>query len=371
MTSFSLNRRRLLQNAIAAACLPIISHRLGERNCIADEPLSTLYIPDDIDRAVKKGVQYLADTQRDTGALADRNHHVTMTSLAIMAMASIGTQPGDESEWGQVMQRAIDFVLTPKHQDDTGYFGKSDGSRMYGHGIITLMLTEVLGMGASIDQNTRIHKALVPALKLILAAQKVSKPQTHQGGWRYEPRSTDSDLSASVWQLMALRSAKNDGVDVPGEAIDQAVKYLEASYTSPRRSRRGTGEVSGFSYTPGTHQATFTMTSAGLLAMQVCGLYDSPMVAGAAEWLMQNPPQVNERYFFYGIYYYAQGMHQVGGKHAETAAGLVPKLLLDTQHQDGFWKPQREENSYGQVYATSLAVLSLSVRYHYLPIYQR
>ncbi|MFG0262208.1 MAG: hypothetical protein ACF788_07445, partial [Novipirellula sp. JB048] len=241
----------------------------------------------------------------------------------------------------------------------------------YGHGIITLMLTEMLGMGASIEQNARIHAALVPALQLTLAAQRVNKPHSHQGGWRYQPRSTDSDLSVSVWQLMALRSAKNDGVEVPGEAIDQAVKYLEASYTSTRRPRRGAEELSGFSYTPGTHRATFAMTSAGLLAVQVCGLYDSPMVAGAAEWLMQNPPQINERYFYYGIYYYAQGMHQVGGQHAETAAELTAKLLLAAQHQDGFWQPQREENSYGYVYATALAVLSLSVRYHYLPIYQR
>ncbi|EMI21523.1 putative secreted protein [Rhodopirellula maiorica SM1] len=370
MNSITLNRRSVLQQLVAAACLSTATTAVTPA-AIADDSLQTLYIPDEVDRAVRKAVEYLAGTQRESGALADRNHHVTMTSLAIMAMASIGTQPGDHSELGRVMQRAIDFVLTPRHQDDNGYFGKSDGSRMYGHGIITLMLTEVLGMGATVEQNERIHQALVPAIQLILAAQKVRKPELHQGGWRYEPRSSDSDLSASVWQLMALRSAKNDGMDVPGEAIDQAVKYLKASYTSPRKPRGSNVEVSGFSYTPGTHQATFTMTAAGLLAMQVCGLYDSPMVAGAADWLLEDPPQLHERYFYYGIYYYSQGMHQFGGKHAETAAKLVSDLLLGAQHQTGAWQPQREEHNYGSVYATSLAVLSLSVRYHYLPIYQR
>jgi len=51
---------------------------------------------------------------------------------------------------------------------------------------------------------------------------------------------------------------------------------------------------------------------------------------------------------------------------------LVPKLLLDQQRGDGSWISRSgEEKNLGVVYATALAVLSLSVRYHYLPIYQR
>jgi hypothetical protein len=271
------------------------------------------------------------------------------------------------------MHSAINFVLDHKHQDNEGYFGGRDGSRMYGHGITTLMLTEILGMGASLEQNTRIHKALGDAIKLILAAQDVSKSEKLKGGWRYTPSSHDSDLSVSVWQLMALRSAKNDGLDVPGEAIEKALQYLRFSYASPM-SRNGTprDEISGFSYTPGTHHPSFTMTAAGLLAMQVCGQYDSPLVKGASEWLLQHPPRPNERFFYYGVYYYAQGMHQAGGKYAEHADKLVPELLLESQRSDGAWLARGgEERNVGAVYATALAILSLSVRYHYLPIYQR
>ncbi|TWU33377.1 prenyltransferase/squalene oxidase repeat-containing protein [Novipirellula artificiosorum] len=370
MTHSTFNRRHVLQSVVAASCAR--AFWIGHSPVKAQEPLSTLYIADGVDRAVQQGANHLAASQRDDGAIADRSHHVAMTALAIMAMASIGTQPGDASALGKAMQRAIDFVLLPNHQDAKGYFGESDGSRMYGHGIITLMLTEVLGMGATVQQNTRIHASLVPALQLILAAQQEPKPESHRGGWRYTPTSHDSDLSVSVWQLMALRSAKNDGLDIPGEAIDAAIGYLKASYAGRRGRSNEVPEVSGFTYTPGSHQPTFTMTSAGLLAMQVCGLYDSPMVSGAAEWLLQHPPQTNERFFFYGIYYYAQGMHQVGGKAAKTSQLMVESLLLDAQRNDGsWWAAGGEEKNYGTVYATSLAVLSLSVRYHYLPIYQR
>ena len=337
------------------------------------ESPSSLYLPDEIDRAVESGVQYLVRTQRDNGAISDRGHDVAMTSLAIMAMASMGVEPQRYSAAGRSMEKAVDFVLEKKHQDVQGYLGGRDGSRMYGHGITTLMLTEILGMGSTVEQNARIHEMLANAIKLILSAQEVSKSEKLQGGWRYTPTSRDSDLSVSVWQLMALRSAKNDGLDVPGEAIDSALQYLRFSYASPM-NRDGTprDKVTGFSYTPGTHHPAFTMSAAGLLAMQVCGQYESPMVKGASEWLMQHPPKPNERFFFYGLYYYAQGMHQAGGKYAERADELVPSLLLESQRSDGAWLARGgEERNVGAVYSTALAVLCLSVRYHYLPIYQR
>jgi len=334
---------------------------------------ASLYIPDEIDRAVKSGVEYLVKSQRDAGSISDRGHDVAMTALAIMAMASIGVEPQSFSTAGRSMAKALDFVLQKKHQDAQGYLGGRDGSRMYGHGITTLMLTEMLGMGATVEQNEQIHEMLVNAIKLILTAQNVSKSEKLKGGWRYTPSSRDSDLSVSVWQLMALRSAKNDGLDVPGEAIDQALKYLRYSYASPL-NRDGTprNKVTGFSYTPGTHHPSFTMSAAGLLAMQVCGQYESPMVEGASEWLMQHPPKPSERFFFYGVYYYAQGMHQAGGKYANKADEMVADLLVDAQRSDGAWLARGgEERNVGAVYSTALAILSLSVRYHYLPIYQR
>ncbi|TWT50796.1 hypothetical protein Pla22_35390 [Rubripirellula amarantea] len=372
----SCSRRSWLRGAVGAAVVGVASSPFttSSRSSLAQDPFSqTLYIPDEIDRAVQKAIEFLVQTQRPDGAIADKSHEIAMTALAVMAMASVGVTPTPTTSQGNAMIKALNFVLQHNHQDIKGYFGDRDGSRMYGHGIITLMLTEMLGMGATPQQNQLIHEGLTNAIKLILAAQNVSKPEKLQGGWRYTPSSRDADLSVSVWQVMALRSAKNDGLDVPGEAIDAAVEYLKYSYTSPiGHDGVPRDKVSGFSYTPGSHHPTFTMTAAGLLAMQVCGNYDSPMVEGAAEWLMEHPPKVNERFFHYGIYYYAQGMHQVGGKYAKEADNIVPSTLLAAQRDNGSWQGRGgEEKNVGLVYATALSILSLSVRYHYLPIYQR
>lgn len=328
---------------------------------------------DQTDAAVDKAINYLVSQQRGDGAITDRGHETTMTSLVIMAMASVGVQPADPDSRGQAMRKALTYVLQDDRQNKEGYFGDRDGSRMYGHGITTLMLTELLGMGVDTEQDRQIHERCQKAIDLILSSQKVKKPLQYQGGWRYHPTANDADLSVTIWQLMALRSAKNDGLQVPAMAIHDAVEYLKRSYASTLdHNGMPDKKASGFCYTPTGRSPTYTMTSAGLLAMQVCGEYESPLVAGAADWLLEHPPKWKEHFFFYGTYYYAQGMYQRGGDHAKTAGQLVQEILLDKQHGDGSWQAERgQENSVGKVYATSLAVLSLSVKYHYLPIYQR
>lgn len=339
----------------------------------APESVPSVFQKDATDIAVDKAIAYLVSKQRDDGAVLDKGIETTMTALSIMAMASVGIQPGDPTPEGQTMQKAFSYVLRDDRVDDKGYFGSKDGSRMYGHGIITLMLTEMLGMGGSQEQDQLIHDRCQKAIDVILSSQKEQKATDARGGWRYNPNARDADLSVSVWQVMALRSAKNDGLQVPASAIRDAVEYLKRSYASPLdRNGLPDKKASGFCYEPGQNNPTFTMTAAGLLAMQVCGEYESPLVAGAADWLLARPPQWKERFCSYGTYYYAQGMYQRGGEHAKTAQQLVQEMLLANQAADGSWTAQNgSERGHGAVYATSMSVLSLSVKYHYLPIYQK
>ena len=71
-------------------------------------------------------------------------------------------------------------------------------------------------------------------------------------------------------------------------------------------------------------------------------------------------------------YYYAQSMYQRGGKHAIEARRVIADAILPLQARDGSWEGMGgEERQGGKIYATSLAVLSLAVKNHFLPIYQR
>ena len=332
--------------------------------------------PDPVDASVKAGVGYLVRAQLPDGMIQERdkaaNHGVATTGLAVMGLASVGHLPADRTAEGEALRRAVAFLLRPDVTPPNGYYGQKDGGRMYGHGIVTLALTELLGMGVDKAQDAFLRERAQRGVNLILAAQRVRKHDPRFiGGWRYAPDAGDADLSVTVWQLLALRSAKNAGLIVPKEAIDAAVGYLRRSYHS---SRDATGRLvnpkSAFGYVPG-QPPQYAMAAAGLLAMQVCGLHDAPEVLGATDWLRAAPPAWETAWFFYGTYYYAQGMVKRGGEPAREARGRVEGLLVPRQHPDGSWDgADGSESGQGKVYCTALALLSLSVRHGYLPIYQ-
>ena len=332
--------------------------------------LSAAGLADDrTDDALRKAAQYLLTQQEPIGGIHNKMRNETaMTSLAILALASLGHQPADPTPEGKGMKKALDFVLRPEAQEKDGYFGQNDGSRMYGHGITTLMLSEMLGMGADTAQDALIRQKCGLAIDLILRAQKMPKNDQNAGGWRYSPDAGDSDLSVTVWQTMALRAAKNAGLDVPKQAIADAVKYIRMLYNGNRDGKRG--GTGGFGYQG--RGSEISTTAEGLLAMQVCGEYESEEVHGAADHLFKDGIKQGERWFFYATYYYAQGMYQRGGKFADQGNRLVTDLLLPLQSRDGSWEGMNgEERQGGKVYATAMAILSLSVKNHFLPIYQR
>jgi hypothetical protein len=324
-----------------------------------------------VDESLKRGIQYLLEQQDPaTGGIHNKMRNETaMTALAVLAFGSMGHQPGDATPEGRAMRKALNFVLEAERQADDGYFGQKDGSRMYGHGIVTLMLAEMLGMGSDAQMDELIRARCRKGIELILRAQKVPKNDNNRGGWRYSPDAGDSDMSVTVWQTMALRAAKNAGFDIPKEAIDEAVRYIKRAY-EPANERGGNVRFGGFGY-QGRGREVST-TAEGLLALQVCGDYASEEVLGASERLLKDGIKQGERWFFYTTYYYAQGMYQRGGKYATEGERVVADVLLPIQSREGWWEGAGgEEKGGGKVYATAMAVLSLAVKNHYLPIYQR
>jgi hypothetical protein len=307
--------------------------------------------------------------QDERGAILENgSYENALTALSTLSMAALGHLPSDPTPEGRAVRKALDFLLLDSQRTDGAYFGAVDNSRMYGHGIATLLLTEMLGMGANREQDDKIRTTAKGAVEWILRSQATPKrhPQ-FTGGWRYKPNDTESDLSISIWQLLALRSAKNAGISVPDAAIESALGFLKGLF----QTARTTGSRTGFAYLPGKPATGFSTTCAGMLAFQVCGRYDAPETEAVAEWMLQHPPEIKEEpWFYYGTYYYAQCMNQHGGVHAEAAQKRILELLLPMQEADGSWKITHDyENK--RVYRTAFALLSLSIKYNYLPIYQR
>ncbi|MCA9879166.1 MAG: iron-siderophore ABC transporter substrate-binding protein, partial [Thermomicrobiales bacterium] len=98
--------------------------------------------------------------------------------------------------------------------------------------------------------------------KLQQAIDLTVKTQNAQGSWRYRPYAPDSDMSIAVCQLMALRAARNIGLQVPKSTIDRAYDYISKS---AYRSGRHKG---AFKYQIDQSQTrvSFALGAAGLAA---------------------------------------------------------------------------------------------------------
>ena len=310
------------------------------------------------DVAMDKAVVFLLSKQNKDGSFGEKNKNA-LTGLSVMALMACGHTP-DEPPHGPAIQRALNFVLSQMRED--GYMGQSDGSRMYGHGICTLMLTEAAGMTREEVLERRLVEASRRGVKLILAAQAVKKDANNQGGWRYEPNSGDSDLSLTGWQTMALRSAKNIGIEVPNSAIQAAIAYI----------RTVAHPDGGFGYQGKEDRAT--MRGIGLLALPVCGVYDAPELAKSTARMFKDPPQWQGPWFYYRIYYSSVGMYQMGDDAWNRFYPIVDDLLIKHQAADGSWPEPPGNNEWdagAAIYTTSMSILALGVHNHWLPIYQR
>ena len=175
--------------------------------------------------AIKKGLNFLKAKQNSNGAFGTGSfgQNVAVCGLAGMAFMANGSTPG-RGPYGREVKRCVSFILN--NTQDNGFI-KSPGMTsshgpMYGHGFATLFLAEAYGM----CRDRQVREKLVSAVKLIVTTQN------DKGGWRYEPKKQPGDLSVTICQVMALRAARNAGIFVPNQTIDNASITLNAAKTA-------------------------------------------------------------------------------------------------------------------------------------------
>lgn len=310
------------------------------------------------DAAVERGLVYLARTQGRDGSWEGGGPKVAMTGLSLMAFLSAGQVP-EVGRHGVVVRNAIDFLL--RQAPDDGYWGSLDNSRMYGQGIVTLALAEAYGVEPDEARRRRMLVALRRGVKVILDAQAVEKQPPHAGGWRYEPKSPDSDLSLSGWNALALRACQNIGVEVPKEAVDQAVAYVLKCYRE---------DGGGFAYQPGQN-ATASMTGVGVLNLYLLSDGEHEAALAARQLLSETRIEQRTRFAYYALYYTTQAAFQLGEPVWGTVWSRTRQLLIGLQEEDGGWPASTTAEEPGRVYTTSMSVLTLTVPYRLLPTYQR
>ena len=301
--------------------------------------------------AVDKALKWLADQQAGDGSWGNS----AITSFAILAFMSSGNVP-NQGLYGKEVSKGVRYLLACARESD-GYIVGPRGGNMYCHGMATLALTQVFGMTGDED----VKKVLKRAVDLII------RTQNPEGGWRYDPSPTGADISVTIMQVMALRGAKDSGLQVPDKTMDNAVEYIN------KCRDRNSG---GYKYQPYQNPPGYARTAAGVCVLYLCGKYDADEIKKAVQYMERTAD--DRQHYWYGHYYAAHALNQVGaeewGREAwEKYYERMKATLLRPGYQkaSGEWYDPRLEAAYGPVYQTSIVVLILSVPTHYLPIYQK
>ena len=179
--------------------------------------------------SVIRALRWLKAVQNEDGSWPQNK--VAMTGLAILAFLAHGETPGNSPEFGETVQRGIEFLLS--HQREDGLFTIRDANN-YSHPIATYALCEAFGM----TRNPNIRDAADRALDHIIRGQHPS------GGWDYNMRqSARDDTSYMGWCAQALKAAQMADFYHDPEALERA------SRLSVRGFKKNGLADGGFGYT--------------------------------------------------------------------------------------------------------------------------
>ncbi|MBL9125239.1 MAG: terpene cyclase/mutase family protein, partial [Planctomycetaceae bacterium] len=188
-----MDRRAFVSTALggaAALCTARAPAQDAELEKVAGE-----YLTPAAQKAIAKGLAFLASRQKDDGSFGDAGYsrNTAVCALAGMAFMSSGSTPG-RGPYGGNVDRCLDFILA--HTENSGFInveGATTHGPMYGHGFATLFLAEAYGMTLRADIREKLSKAV----------QLIVQTQNREGGWRYQPVRQDADISVTICQVMA------------------------------------------------------------------------------------------------------------------------------------------------------------------------
>jgi len=351
-------------------------------------------VPPEYRPCIEKGLEWLAKSQSKDGhwEAFGGQYPLTMTGLSGMAMLMAGSTLR-EGKYKDHIRRAVDWLMARSMPN--GMIGNPNipgeaGRYMYGHGYALLFLSSVYGEEDEGERRRKLEEILTKAARFTHDAQtqrestRYKDPKTGKplklGGWGYVSAKEGNNFdegSVTITQVQALRAARDAGIEVPPEAIQEAVNYLQES----------TNEQGGVIYSlagGGGGEGRPALTSAAISCGFSAGDYNSPLVKKWLQFARTSVQPVGDARFGqhdeYTQYYFAQAIYKLGEdgwaklfgtdkdalKWSTYRAATFPKLKAQ-QTQDGSWTG----GQVGPAFITPIHLAILQLDNAVLPIYQR
>ena len=216
------------------------------------------------------------------------------------------------------------------------------------------------------QQNEEKQRELLDRMAPVAASGALAFALASQdprgGGWRYDPRRPDSDISVTGWHVMALHSATAIGLPIPPRAsvgVTALLNSLQGNY----------GAIYGYHRSAG--EATPTRSAIGLLCRVYTG-WNRQQLQRGVETLAAIGPSENDMYY---DYYGTLLLHHYGGPLWDDWNRKLRDYLIRTQshtgHETGSWsfRPCHSNMMGGRHFDTCMACLILETYYRSKPVY--
>ena len=296
--------------------------------------------------AAAKGLAWLKAHQQADGSLGTKGYgqSAAVASLAGQAfLMSGGKEPS--AEYREPYEKCLSYVL--EHVNEQGQVQEpkgSIGSTMYNQAYVATFLARAY----------RYDKQEKTLERLKLAVGVILKSQNDEGAWRYLFKKTDGDSSITACAVVALREAKEAGVDVRQEAFDKSLAYL----------RKLQNEDGGFSYTMAGTPSAFPRSAVAAFALSSAREKEHAAAEKALAYLLKFQPTdktASSSFFLHGHHYTVQLMCGEGNPDQKTSQewhnALVSELARQ-QKEGGEWT----DSFLGPEYSTATACIILQWR---------
>ena len=315
-----------------------------------------------VEQAIQKGLDYLAKAQSTNGSWKS-SAPVATTSMCCLALMASGSTVS-RGPFAEHVRLGIEYLV--KRTSNSGFISDGVGggaSGMHGHGFAAMVFAESLGTIDDGDLYARVEEALRKAIR------SIETSQNRYGGWNASPVASltdDGSGAVAIMQIMALRSARSDGITIRHQVIERAKKYVLEMTTEDGWYQYNWGSRGG--------NRSCGLTGPGIYMLGALGEFDSTKYERGIKNIMTHSPFLSKNqsagdqgwqsWYYYALFYCSLAIFQHGGEEWSTYYPAMRDDLVRRQGANGGW-----EDPYGGLY-TAFALLSLELPYRQLPYFQ-
>jgi hypothetical protein len=292
------------------------------------------------------------EKQKCTGAATEKRD-VQVTAIALLA--NLGN--GQTHRIGVFKKTVRGFMrfLKSRQAEDGSFTGKDAGENFVTHAMAATAVSEAYAMTG----DEALKAMALKALKHTLGCQK------KDSGWGCT-KDAAPDTPSTGWGVIALKTAKAAGLDVPAQAFMNARKYFDQVTDGSGWTAMSASDKDKAGLPRGTAIALISRIFSGQKASDAIIKKGAALLAANLPARDKDAKKVDFEYWFWGAY----SMFQIGKENWQKWNTAQKNAILKFQKRGGCshgsWDAAGEPaKSLGRAGVTAYAALTLEIYYRY------